>query len=45
MSMQPGAKGGGSGDVPPQRMSAVCRDFTLQLLDENKKRLLSEETP
>jgi hypothetical protein len=29
-------------EVPPQRMSRICRQFTLQLLNENKKRLLGE---
>lgn len=30
-------------DIPPDRMSKVCRDFTLQLLEENRTRLLSED--
>jgi len=30
--------------VPPQRMSETCREFTLQLLNENKRRLLAENT-
>jgi len=29
--------------LPPQRMSNVCRQFTLYLLEENRKRLLNEE--
>ncbi len=28
-------------DVPPDRMSAICRAFTLRLLNENRTRLLS----
>ncbi len=28
--------------VPPQRMSDVCRDFTFRLLDENRNRLVQE---
>jgi hypothetical protein len=30
--------------IPPSRMSAVCREFTLQLLLENQRRLVSGET-
>jgi hypothetical protein len=29
--------------IPPERMSAVCRDFTLRLLEENRRRLLDGE--
>ncbi|MCK4873615.1 MAG: hypothetical protein KAS72_12910 [Phycisphaerales bacterium] len=29
--------------VPPSRMSQVCRDFTRSLLEENQRRLLTEE--
>ncbi len=29
--------------VPPSRMSQVCRDFTRRLLEENRRRLLMEE--
>ena len=29
--------------VPPDRMSAVCREFTLRLLEENRRRLLDQE--
>jgi hypothetical protein len=28
-------------EVPPQRMSQISRDFTLQLLLENQRRLLA----
>lgn len=31
--------------VPPDRMSALCRGFTLQLLAENKRRLLQADNP
>lgn len=31
--------------VPPDRMSAVCRSFTLQLLAENRRRLLQTDNP
>jgi hypothetical protein len=31
-------------EVPPQRMSAICRDFTLELLSENRRRILEGET-
>lgn len=31
------------GQVPPSRMSAVCREFTLRLLEENRRRLLDRE--
>ena len=30
------------GEVPPDRMSAVCRDFTKRLLEENQKRILAD---
>lgn len=30
--------------VPPSRMSNVCRDFTRSLLEENRTRLLTEES-
>ncbi|HEV2971134.1 MAG TPA: hypothetical protein VGY55_14265 [Pirellulales bacterium] len=30
--------------VPPSRMSPVCREFTLQMMLENKRRLLTGET-
>lgn len=30
-------------DVPPDRMSAICREFTLRLLNENRTRLLRED--
>lgn len=30
------------GKIPDSRMSAVCREFTLKLLQENKNRLLTE---
>jgi hypothetical protein len=29
--------------VPPSRMSNVCREFTLSLLEENRSRLLRRE--
>ena len=31
--------------VPPDRMSAVCRRFTLDLLTENRRRLLQTDNP
>ena len=30
-------------EIPPERMSAVCRRFTLDLLKENRRRLLESE--
>jgi hypothetical protein len=29
-------------EVPPRRMSKICREFTLRLLNENRNRLLEE---
>jgi hypothetical protein len=31
------------GEIPPQRMSAVCKEFTLYLLNENRQRILTGE--
>jgi hypothetical protein len=31
--------------IPPDRMSAVCRRFTLDLLTENRRRLLQTDNP
>lgn len=31
--------------IPPDRMSAVCRRFTLDLLGENRRRLLQTDNP
>ncbi|HET7314000.1 hypothetical protein [Salinisphaera sp.] len=31
--------------VPPDRMSAICRQFTLNLLIENRRRILTSEEP
>ncbi len=31
-------------EVPPQRMSAICREFTLELLLENRRRILEGES-
>jgi hypothetical protein len=43
-AVNPETVGGLLHNVPPFRMSAVCRDFTLYLLEENRNRLLSGET-
>ena len=31
--------------VPPDRMSSICRRFTIELLMENRHRLLDRRTP
>jgi hypothetical protein len=30
--------------VPPSRMSVVCREFTLEMLRENQRRLVAGES-